>query len=424
MVKDWEMLLTNKRFWYIWISQIFSQVTINILNFALLFTLFEKTGSTIATSFLWIAYALPALIIGPIASASVDVFDRRKILVLTNLFQAILIFTYALLANTSSFYVYVVVLIYSTLNQFYVPSEFATLPHVVSEPLLAQANGLFLITQQASLILGFGVAGVVLNAFGFRDTLIFCGLLLFVAFISTYFLPKMKPEHDLPRDFEKGFLAFFENIVSGVRFIAENKFILAPFLILVSMQVSLAITTVNAPAIAREIMRVPVAYAGTYLVVPGGVGAALASIVIPRLLNRGERKIKIIKSSLLTLLFSLFLLTFIFSELEYVLRVISSFVALIMIGFSYVGIIIPSQTFLQEKTPFNLRGRVFGNYWFLVTVISIFPVILSGTVSEIFGAHILMFILMATVFGLFLFLKDREKKYLLPENGNGNSNRL
>jgi MFS family permease len=95
-----------------------------------------------------------------------------------------------------------------------------------------------------------------------------------------------------------------------------------------------------------------------------------------------------------------------------------------MIGFSYVGIIIPSQTFLQEKTPFNLRGRVFGNYWFLVTVISIFPVILSGTVSEIFGAHILMFILMATVFGLFLFLKDREKKYLLPENGNGNGNRL
>ncbi|KKQ97794.1 MAG: hypothetical protein UT24_C0012G0106 [Candidatus Woesebacteria bacterium GW2011_GWB1_39_12] len=420
MINDEGKLLTNIRFWYIWISQIFSQFTLSILNFALLFTLFEKTGSTIATSFLWIAYALPALLIGPFASAAVDIFDRRRMLILTNLFQSILIISYAILANSSSFYVYTVVLIYSSINQFYVPSEFATLPHVVSKNLLAQANGLFLITQQGSLILGFGIAGVILSAFGFRDTLIFCGMLLFVAFISTCFLPKMKPAQKIPKEFEKGLMIFFENIVSGVRFIIENKYVLAPFLILVSMQISLAITVVNAPAIAQDIVRVPLAYAGTYLVVPGGIGAALASIVIPRLLNLGIRKIKIIKSSLLVMIFSLFLVVFMFSELAYVLRILGSLLALITIGFSYVGIIIPSQTFLQQKTPFDLRGRVFGNYWFLVTVLSVFPVILSGTVSEILGARSLMFVLILAVLALFLFLKDREKRYLLPENGDGN----
>src|SRR3989344_477214 len=215
-------------------------------------------------------------------------------------------------------------------------------------------------------------------------------------------------------------MIFFENIVSGVRFIIENKYVLAPFLILVSMQISLAITVVNAPSIAQDIVRVPLAYAGTYLVVPGGIGAALASIVIPRLLNLGVRKIKIIKSSLLILVFSLFLVVFLFSELAYVLRILGSLLALITIGFSYVGIIIPSQTFLQQKTPFDLMGRVFGNYWFLVTVLSVFPVILSGTVSEILGARSLMFVLILAVLALFLFLKDREKRYLLPENGDGN----
>src|SRR3989344_5739890 len=215
-------------------------------------------------------------------------------------------------------------------------------------------------------------------------------------------------------------MIFFENIVSGVRFIIENKYVLAPFLILVSMQISLAITVVNAPAIAQDIVRVPLAYAGTYLVVPGGIGAALASIVIPRLLNLGIRKIKIIKSSLLVMIFSLFLVVFMFSELAYVFRILGSLLALITIGFSYVGIIIPSQTFLQQKTPFDLRGRVFGNYWFLVTVLSVFPVILSGTITEILGPKVLMLILIMTIVALLWFLQDREKKFFLPENNSQN----
>ena len=420
MVKDMKMLLANKFFLYIWVSQILSQVTINILNFALLFTLFEKTGSTIATSFLWIAVALPALIIGPLASAIVDILDRRKILVVTNLCQAILIFTYAYLANTTPFYIYFVVLLYSLLNQFYVPSEFATLPHVVSENLLAQANGLFLITQQASLILGFGVAGIILHLYGFRDTLILCGLLLLIACIATYFLPKMKLEHKGLGSFEKDVVVFFENIVSGIRFITENKLVLAPFLIMVVMQMSLAIAVVNAPALAMGVVRIPLALAGAFLVVPGGIGAALAAFIVPRRINSGIRKIKIIKESLLILIFSLFLLVFLFSQLNYIFRILGSFIALITIGYSYVGIIIPSQTFLQQKTPFDLRGRVFGNYWFLVTVLSVFPVILSGTITEILGPKVLMLILIMTIVALLWFLQDREKKYFLPENNSQN----
>jgi MFS-type transporter involved in bile tolerance (Atg22 family) len=83
---------------------------------------------------------------------------------------------------------------------------------------------------------------------------------------------------------------------------------------------------------------------------------------------------------------------------------------------SFIGVLIPSQTLLQEKTPHDLRGRVFGNFWFLVTAASVFPVILSGTITEIFGSKILMGMLLLIILILYFFLRDYGKKYLFTGN--------
>src|SRR3972149_9478568 len=109
MVKSWRYLLRNSEFLLIWTSQILSQITINVLNFVLLFTLFEKTQSSVATSFLWITYSLPAIVLGPFASASVDMLDLRRVLMATNFFQAAVIAFYAVISHNSPFLAYAVV---------------------------------------------------------------------------------------------------------------------------------------------------------------------------------------------------------------------------------------------------------------------------------------------------------------------------
>jgi MFS family permease len=73
---------------------------------------------------------------------------------------------------------------------------------------------------------------------------------------------------------------------------------------------------------------------------------------------------------------------------------------------SFIGIIIPSQTFLQEATPGGLRGRVFGNFWFLVTVATILPIIFSGAIVEIFGIRFLCLLL--TSFGLIALIVSKK----------------
>ncbi len=418
MIKSWKNLLSNNKFIYIWLSQILSQITINILNFALVFTYFEKTGSTIATSLIWISYAIPAFFVGPIASATVDMIDRRKILVFTNLFQSLTIFLYAMVSDTHYFIVYAVVMIYSLLNQFYVPAEFSTLPFVTKKKLLPEANSTFLITQQGSLIIGFGFAGFFLKIFGFQNTLIFCSILLFAAFISTIFLPSMKSRQKIPTRLDKAVVSFYKNIYLGYKFISQNKFVLAPFFIMMFMQVSLTIVAINAPALASEVFRIPLNYTGVFIILPGGIGAVLASLNISRLLNKGTRKIKIINNSIIFLTLPLLLWIFIPSYINFNLRILFSFISIAVMGFFYMSIIIPTQTLLQQKTPFGFRGRVFGNYGFLVTIISIFPVLLSGTITEILGIRTLMAIIIIGMIILSLFLRKKERKHLLQEDYN------
>ena len=160
MLNEFKPIVKNSNFIFLWWSQILSQLTINIMNFLLLVKLFSNTGSTIATSFLWVAYALPAILIGPFAAVSVDMIERRKMLMATNLLQSFTILIYAISHENRLFLLYGVAVAYSFLNQFYVPAEAAAVPTLVRKPNLPLANGLFFLTQEGALILGFAVAGI------------------------------------------------------------------------------------------------------------------------------------------------------------------------------------------------------------------------------------------------------------------------
>lgn len=393
MIKEFKLVFARPKFMYLWASQILSQVTINIMNFLLLAKLYATTGSPIATSLLWVAYSLPAMLIGPIGAATVDLVSRRKMLMITNLLQSLTIFSYIFINQQSIFILYAVVLIYSLLNQFYVPAESAYLPSTVSKKNLAQANSLFFMTTQISVVLGFGFAGVIQRLINFNGALILCSAFIFLAFLSTSFLEEIKPRKAIPDEFEKILKTFFESIIEGYEFIKSNKYVLYPLLLLLGVQAGLAIVIVSLPIIAVKILDISVNYSGISIVVPAGIGAILGSIYVPRMLHKGARKKTVIETSLGVVVFALLALSFGIPYLPVFYRILITPLLIILTGFGFVGINIPTLTFLQASTPSWLRGRVLGNLYFLVTVVTMIPVIFSGAITEIFGIRTLLALL-------------------------------
>lgn len=396
----------SKNFKFLWTSQIFSQVTVNMMNFLLLARIYTVTGSSIATSLLWISYALPCIFFGPIGAASVDLINRRKILMITNFLQALTIFAFIFLHLESIFLLYAVVVIYSLLNQFYIPAETATLPSVVTKKKLPQANSLFFLTQQIALIAGFGLAGIVQKFLGFDGSLILCSSFLFLAFLSVCFLPSIAPTRKIPENLEGLMRTFFDKIIEGYKFIKNKKSILYPLSLLFLIQVSLGMIIVNLPIIAEEILKVSVSYVGLLVVVPAGIGAALGSFIVTKLIKNKWRKKRIIDIGLSLLVISV---------LSIALGLPFVPILVILVGIGFVGVNIPTLTYLQEVTPQWLRGRVFGNLWFLITIATIFPVMFSGVISEFFGVRtLLILVAMGVSMALYFSIKNGQK--LIEEN--------
>ncbi|MEJ2441448.1 MAG: MFS transporter [Patescibacteria group bacterium] len=331
-MKDFKLVLKNTKFIYLWSSQILSQLTINIMNFLLLIRIFEYTQSSIATSFLWIAYALPAIIIGPIAAASVDMLDRRRVLMVTNFLQSATILLYAFVHESRLFLPYGVASMYSFLNQFYVPAESASLPSVVRKPSLPQANGLFFLTQQAALIIGFGFAGLLNHVLGFENSLFLCSGLLFLAFIVVSFLPRMRTRHSVPKSLDRAVFKFFKRIMEGYSFIRENHSILLPFILMMGLSVALSIVVVSLPVMAEEIFRIDINSAGVIVIVPAGIGAAFGTLTITRLLKRGWRKKRAIELFFTIIAAVLLVFTFLLPELPSTARLATGIIGVFLLG--------------------------------------------------------------------------------------------
>ena len=398
-------ILHNKNFLKLWISQACTTTGLNIVNYALLLQLFNKTNSTLAASFLWLAYSLPIILIGPFASTVVDIINRKKLLMITTLLQSLIILLFLPVTN-KFFLLYAVMFLYSFSSQFYLPSESATLPNIVPKEQLAEANGMFLLTKEIGLLIGYGSAGFLSLFFGVHPTLILCSLLLFIAFISVTTLPNFKTERKV--DLEQDLSHFFGKVVEGYMYIKNHRHTLYPILLIAGGEIALVIVGVNIPALAKEILRIRIEDAALYIVIPGLVGAVATVALVSNLLKRGVRKINIIRTSLMVIALCFFAIGAVMIELPLSVRFIVLPIICFFAGMGYIGVEVPSQTFMQESTPQEFMGRIWGNLWFLMTLATIIPMIFSASITEFLGANTLFIILAIGVFFVYLFTSKKD----------------
>lgn len=388
---DYKHLLSQKSFLALWSSQFLSQVAIHTLNFLVILIVFEETGSTLATSIVWLVNILPAIIIGPFAAAFVDLVDKRTLLLLTNALQAIILALFSFFYSQYIFLAYGIVLLYSLLNQLYVPSEVASLPVIVKKNHLAEANGLFLASYQIALVLGSGLSGVMGELLGYQSGFLIAAGCLTVAFLAILNLPKIqtKRRFKIQNNLKQNIYEYGQDVYEGFLYIRNNKDIWLPFITIAGLQASLAVIFVNLPAIANDIVKINPNYSGIAVVGPAGLGAALGIFLTPKYL-KSHTKTAVAKYALTILTLDIGLLVAIVPYLSEIVRYPLSIVLFILSGISFTGIFIPAQTHLQEVTPQQMLGRVFGNSWFITTIATVFPLMFSATITELLGPRVML----------------------------------
>jgi len=402
----------NKKFSLLWASQILSVTTTNVVSFTMATKIFTATGSTLAVSLLWIFYFLPAIFLGPFSGYFVDVWNKRKILIFTNVSQALIVLLFLLVKDYSYHPIYSIIFLYSLADEFYVPAESSSIPRLVRKEDLPIANGLFMFTSQMAMIIGFGVGGILIRIFGKNFPVFLCSLSLFLAAAACSFLPRDKSMAKKVR----GFSRFWAEIKAGYSFIVNRRVILFPIVLIMFFNMFTVFLGVSLPSFATRILGIAVEDSGPLLIVPLGMGALAGTLLVAKYAKTIRKKVLMKRGFLLAFLILLVLSL----GLPYlkILKAPIAFFLMFFLGIAGFFIFVPNQTLLQENVPVFLRGRTFGTMGFVNTIFALPFLLFSGTIVDAVGVDIFMFLASLIVLFALLFLDKAEELIIQEKNGN------
>lgn len=173
-------------FFLIWFGQLVSLVGSGLTGFALGVWLYQDTGSVTGYSLIYFFTRLPNIIVAPLAGAIADRWDRRQLMILTNMGAGLSIFAIALLMFVGLlkiWHIYLAIAVSSICNGFQQPAYLAATTLLVPKQHFGRASGMIQMGSAAEHLFSPMLAGVLLAAIQIHGIL----LIDFVTFLFASF---------------------------------------------------------------------------------------------------------------------------------------------------------------------------------------------------------------------------------------------
>ena len=174
----------------LWISQMVSMLGSGLTAFALRVWAFEQTESVTQFALITFFYGLPGILLSPIAGVWADRWNRRWVMILSDLGAGIATFFIWLLFVLNQlevWHIYTAVILISLFNTIQQPAYAATIPMLVPKENLGRANGITQIGPALARIISPMLGGFLLVAIGLNGvaeidlaTFLFAMLVLFL----------------------------------------------------------------------------------------------------------------------------------------------------------------------------------------------------------------------------------------------------
>lgn len=390
--------LKHADFKKMWLSQVFSQIALNMLTFTLVLHIFDLTRRATSISLVMLASAIPVALIGPFSGVLADRIDYRKIMIYTN-FLRFLVALLLLLADTNVLALLEIIFLMSAISQIFTPAESSSVPLLVPEEKLVSANSLVMITTYATLLVGYTIAGPLMNLIGTFWLYIFCAILYLIATWFTSQLSNYDSKVAKTLSIEnlaKGIDQVWDEAIAGFNYIRSKKEILSPMIKLTVGWTVLGALITLLPSYGSEVLNINPRFIGPVIIGPAGIGMIIAAFSLTKRIKLNHsREINwgffIVGISLLLFAGYYFYQHFYFSKALIILLVV-------IMGFGSSMIQISAQTLLHINSDEKKRGRVFGISSMQLRLATCLPALVVAAVSDLTSPLITMILLAVTVF--------------------------
>ena len=185
-----QLLATNRNYRWTWMGQIVSEVGDHFNNIAVLSLAVEETHSGAIVAGLMLSRAIPAVLAGPLAGVLLDRFDRKRIMIASDLVRGFVALGFILaVAYRQIWLLYVLSALLMLASPFFTSGRSAILPSIATEKELHTANSLTQTTGWMTLAVGAYFGGTSAARFGYELAFVFNSLSFF---FSAFCIAKLR----------------------------------------------------------------------------------------------------------------------------------------------------------------------------------------------------------------------------------------
>jgi MFS family permease len=258
--------LKYKDFRLLWFGQLVSSAGSQMQLVAVNWQIYILTGSALALGLIGLARVIPIIIFSLIGGSIADVFNRKKVLLASQIFLAIFSGILAITTFThtaSPLIIYLLTIVAAVAISFNTPAQQAFVPSLVKREHLANALSLNVILRQISTIAGPAVAGFLIAKFGVGSIYAFDAV-SFLAVIGSLLAMRASGEVEGKTEASK---VSFKAILEGLVFVKSHVMIWST-MILDFFSTFFSSASALLPIFAKDILHIG----------PQGLGLLYASV--------------------------------------------------------------------------------------------------------------------------------------------------
>ncbi len=422
-------VLANRSFLLLWLAQLISQSAQNAILFSLLVLVTSLTHGSTFTSVLVLSFVVPSVVFGVFSGVLVDLWSKRLLLIYTNAARCLLAIAFMFSRDHVSLLI-LISIFFATSSQLFGTADAVTVPYVVKKDELIAANSMFSLAVTGSQLAGMiFLAPILLPTVGAQWLFVITAVMFAVAVVCAWLMPPIEEDDGSP---ERQWPTWREIVDSGREYVhtlqtLRDDPVAGLALIHYATGSSLVLLfAVLVPRYMQAILEVSPDKAVT-IFAPVGIGAILGLRALPLIAARlGKNRTVIVGlCGLVLCLLALGLVEPIGAILRRTEHLnpfadqraggLSILVLLTMafagpLGFTYALVNAPAQTVLHERAPAEMRGRVFAAQVVLANAVGILPLILAGSIADIFGVSPVIFAIafvMAIIAGASVYLERK-----------------
>ena len=337
-------------FTLVWLGQLVSILGSSLSNFAMDVWVYQRNGSVTELSFLILCTTLPLVIVSPVAGVLVDRWDRRWVMIFSDIGAALSTSVMALLlisGQIQTWHICLATAASSSFSAFQLPAYRAATTLLVPKKNLGRAVGMIELAQAIGQLIAPILGGILLQVIQISG--IFLLDLSSFVFSTIVLLLVRFPRHQSLEKQQPHQLSLLKEVFSGFNYVTAHGGLVALLFVLASCTFFSGIVQVLVYPLVLSFA------SSTQLGIAlgvGGVGMIVGSILMGSWGNGRQDYVKVMSCSMLLNGVSLMVAG---SSPDIIVFGVGAFLYFLGVPFIKASV----QVILQKKVPLNIQGKVF-----------------------------------------------------------------